>query len=67
MTKVVFKATSILMNKITKLRDGIWKILAKQMFATFAKPDRGFIHMLISRGGVLEDVLGLEDVLEDTF
>ena len=32
------------MNKVTKLRDVIWKILAKQIFTTFAKPDRGFIH-----------------------
>ena len=26
-----------------------------------------FVSLVPSRGGVLEDVLGLEDVLEDTF
>ena len=36
------------MNKVTKLRDEIWKILAKQIFTTFAKPDRGFIHTFTS-------------------
>ena len=53
MTKVVFKSTSILVNKVTKLRDGIWKILAKQIFATFAKPDRGFRHIFTSELGCI--------------
>ena len=39
MTKVVFESTSTLMNKVTKLRDGIGKILAKKIFTTFAEPD----------------------------
>ena len=39
------------MNKVTKLRDGIWKILAKQIFTTFAEPDRGFIHIFTSERG----------------
>ena len=61
MTKVVFKSTSTLMNKVTKLRDGIWKILAKQIFTTFAKPDRGFIHTRIftsERGCITPEKLG---------
>ena len=45
MTEVVFKSTSTLMNEVTKLLDGIWKILAQQIFTTFAEPDRGFIHI----------------------
>ena len=41
------------MNKVTKLRDGIWKILAKQIFTTFAEPDRGFIHIFTSERGCI--------------
>ena len=56
---MVFKSTSTLMNKVTKLRDGIWKILAKQIFTTFAKPDRGFIHIFTSeRGCITPEKLG---------
>ena len=47
MTKVVSKSTSTLINKMAKLRDGIWKILAKQIFTTFAKSIRGFIYIYI--------------------
>ena len=39
-TKVVFQSTSTFMNKVTKLRDEIWKILTKQIFTTFAEPDQ---------------------------
>ena len=53
MTKLVFKSTSTLMNKVTKLRDGTLKILAKQIFTTFAEPDRGFIHIFTSERGCL--------------
>ena len=41
------------MNKVTKLRDGIWKILAKQIFTTFAEPDRGFIYIFTSERGCI--------------
>ena len=51
MTKVVFKTTSTLMNEIAKLRDGIWKILAKRIFTSFAKPDQSFIHIFTSERG----------------
>ena len=59
MTKVVFKSTSTLMNKVTKLQDGIWKILAKQKFTAFAEPDRGFIHIFTpERGCITTEKLG---------
>ena len=41
------------MNKVTKLQDGIWKILAKQIFTTFAEPDRDFIHIFTSERGCI--------------
>ena len=53
MIKVVFKSTSILRNKVTKLRDEIWKILAKQIFTTLATPDRGFIHIFTPEQGCI--------------
>ena len=47
------------MNKDTKLQDGIWKILAKQIFTTFAELDRGFIHIFTSeRGCITPEKLG---------
>ena len=47
------------MNKVTKLQDGIWKILAKQIFTTFAEPDRGFIHVFTpERGCITPEKLG---------
>ena len=47
------------MNKVTKLQDGIWKILAKQIFTTFAEPDRGFIHIFTpERGCITPEKLG---------
>ena len=47
------------MNKATKLRDEISKILAKQIFTTFAEPDRGFIHRFTSeRGCITPEKLG---------
>ena len=47
------------MNIGTKLRDGIWKFLAKQIFTTFAKPDRGFIRIFTSeRGCIAPEKLG---------
>ena len=61
MTKVVFKSTSTLMNKVTKLQDEIWKILAKQIFTTFAEPGRGFIHYTVftpGRGCTTPEKLG---------
>ena len=59
MTKVAFKSTSTLINKVTKLRDGTWKILAKQIFTTFAERDRGFIHIFTSeRGCITPEKLG---------
>ena len=59
MTKVVFKSTATLMNKVIKLRDGIWKILAKQIFTNFAKPDRGFIHIFtLERGCITPEKFG---------
>ena len=58
-TKVVFKSTSTLMNKVTKLQDGIWKILSKQIFTTFAEPHRGFIHIFTpERGCITPEKLG---------
>ena len=56
MTKVVFKSTSTLMNKVTKLRDGIWKILATQIFTTFAEPDRDIFTS--ERGSITPEKLG---------
>ena len=53
MTKVVFKSTSTLMNKVTKLRNGIWKILAIQIFTTFAETDRSFIHIFTPERGCI--------------
>ena len=53
MTKVVFKSTSTLMNQVTKLQDGIWKILAKHIFTTFADPDQGFIHIFTPEQGCI--------------
>ena len=47
MTKEVF------INKITKLREGSRKILAKQISISFAKPDRGFIHIFTSERGCI--------------
>ena len=44
------------MNKVTKLRDGIWKILAKQIFTTFAKPDRDIFTS--ERGCITPEKLG---------
>ena len=59
MTKVIFKSTSTLINKITKLRDEIQKNLTKRTFTSFAKPDRGFIHMFTSeRGCMTREKLG---------
>ena len=47
------------MNKVPKLQDGIWKILAKQIFTTFAEPDRGFIHVFTpERGCITPEKLG---------
>ena len=53
MTKAVFKSIFTLMNKITKLRDGIQRILAIRIFNSFAKPDRGLIHLFISEPGCI--------------
>ena len=53
MTKVVFKSTSTLINKITKLRDGIKKISDKQIFTSFAKPDQGFMHIFTLEQGCI--------------
>ena len=47
------------MNKVTKLQNGIWKILAKQVFTTFAEPVRGFIHIPTpERGCITPEKLG---------
>ena len=50
---MVFKSISTLMNKVTKLQDEIWKILAKQIFTTFAEPDRGFIQIFTPERGCI--------------
>ena len=44
------------MNKVTKLRDGSWKILAKQIFTTFAEPDRDIFTS--ERGCITPEKLG---------
>ena len=48
MTNVVFKSTSTLMNKITKVTRRNLENLGQTKFAFNAYPDRGFIHIFTS-------------------
>ena len=57
MTKVVFKSTSTLMNKVT--RWNLENLGLGQIFTTFAEPDRGFINIFTPvRGCITPEKLG---------
>ena len=59
MTKVVFKSTSTLMNKITKVTRRNLENLGQTKFAFNANPDRGFIHIFtLERGCITPEKLG---------
>ena len=59
MTNVVFKSTSTLMNKITKVTRRNLENLGQTKFAFNANPDRGFIHVFtLERGCITLEKLG---------
>ena len=59
MTDVVFKSTSTLMNKITKVTRRNLENLGQTKFTFNANPDRGFIHIFtLERGCITSEKLG---------
>ena len=67
MVKLVSSANKLTLSLVAEGRSFMYKRNSKDPKVEPCGTPHVTFSMLESRGGVLEDVLGLEDVLEDTF